>query len=132
MSTSTATRPGRSTARPAQIPTQRGARPVARPASKSAVRLTRRGRIAVTLLLLGLLLGAFVIFSGQSVATHEVGAPVPTRTIVVGEGDTLWEIASEVAGDGDIREVVHEIETLNSLPGPTLEVGQEIAVPIGG
>jgi LysM repeat protein len=140
MSTSTATRPGRSTTRPAQIPAQRSprpaarpaARPATRPASKASVRLTRRGRVVVTLLLLGLLLGAFVIFSGQSVATGETGAPEPTRTIVVGEGDTLWEIASEVAGDGDIREVVHEIETLNSLPGPTLEVGQEIAVPTGG
>jgi LysM repeat protein len=96
------------------------------------VRLTRRGRVVVTLLLLGLLLGAFVIFSGQSMATAEAGSPEPTRTVVVGEGDTLWEIASEVAGDRDLREVVHEIETLNSLPGPTLEVGQEIAVPVGG
>jgi hypothetical protein len=95
------------------------------------VRLTRRGRIVLTLLLLGLVLGAFVVFSGQSMATGESGAPVPTRTVVVGEGDTLWAIATEVAGDGDIRETVHDIEQLNSLPGPALEVGQEIAVPIG-
>ncbi len=44
-------------------------------------------------------------------------------------GDTLWEIAAEGHGSGDIRETVHEIEQLNSLPGPVLEVGQEIAVP---
>ena len=118
MSTSTMTGPITST----------GTRPAARPGS---VRLTRRGRIVVTLLLLALLLGAFVIFSGQSVATHETGTAGPTRTVLVGEGDTLWAIAAEVAGDGDIREVVHEIEQLNSLPGPELIVGQEIAVPIG-
>ena len=99
-------------------------------ATTGAVRLTRRGRIVVTLLLVGLLFGAFVIFSGQSVATGETGATVPTRTVVVGEGDTLWDIASEVAEDGDVREAVHEIEQLNSLPGPVLQVGQEIAVPI--
>ena len=153
MRTSTASRRSRrshrSTQRPARIPTQRPARPavpaqrapqrpstrpagpVARPSGQSSVRLTRRGRIVLTLLLLGLLLGAFVIFSSQSVATGQTGAPVPTRTVVVGEGDTLWAIAAEVAGDDDIRETVHEIEQLNSLPGPALEVGQEIAVPLG-
>ena len=129
MSTSTATRPN-STTRPAQVPAQRAARPASRPTPTGAVRLTRRGRVVVTVLLLGLLLGAFVIFSGQSVATGGSGAPVPTRTVVVGEGDTLWELAATVAEPGEIRETVHEIEQLNSLPGPVLVVGQEIAVPL--
>lgn len=132
MSTSTATRPN-STIRPAQIPSQRAARPASRPTPSGAVRLTRRGRVVARVLLvgllLGLLLGAFVIFSGQSVATGDSGAPVPTRTVVVGEGDTLWELAATVAEPGEIRETVHEIEQLNSLPGPVLVVGQEIAVP---
>ncbi len=108
-------------------PVPRTATATARPGS---VRLTRRGRVVVVLLLLGLVLGAFVLFSGQSVATRDAGTPAPTRTVVVGEGDTLWDIASQV-GDGDIRETVHEIEKLNSLSGPALEVGQEIAVPVG-
>jgi LysM repeat protein len=147
MSTSTATRPTRSTHRPARIPAQRPAgmpaavpatrtprpmvRPATRPAGQGSVRLTRRGRIVLTLLMLGLVLGVLFIFSGQSMASGESGAPIPTRTVTVGEGDTLWAIATEVAGDGDIREAVHDIEQLNSLPGPALEVGQEIAVPIG-
>jgi hypothetical protein len=106
-----------------------GARQPARP---GAVRLTRRGRVVVTLLLLGLLFAAFVVFSGRSVASGEAGTPVPTREVVVGEGDTLWGIAADAAGpDTDIRELVHDIEELNSLPGPSLVVGQEIAVPIG-
>ena len=132
MSTSTMTGPIRSTGTSAgtrtAVRTGSTARPTAQP---GPVRLTRRGRIVLTLLLLALMLGAFVIFSGQSVATHEIGTDVPTRTVLVGEGDTLWAIAAEVAGDDDIREVVHEIEQLNSLPGPALEVGQEIAVPVG-
>ena len=150
MSTSSTLTPSGRTARPVRIPAQRVSgsadrRPTKAPVKaavtapakapakapvKGSVRLTRRGRLVVTLLLLGLILGAFVALGGQSVATGEAGAPVPTRTVVVGEGDTLWAIASEVAEDGDIREVVHEIEQLNSLPGPVLEVGQEIAVPV--
>ena len=132
MSTSTITPSTgtRNSATPLTAPAAHPVRPAA-PARPGSVRLTRRGRVVVTLLLLGLLLGAFVIFSGQSVASREAGTPVPTRTVVVGEGDTLWAIAAEVGGDGDIREVVHEIEELNSLSGPALEVGQEIAVPVG-
>ena len=114
----------RTTARP-----RPAARPSGRPASGGQLRLTRRGRVVVTLLLLGLVLGAAVLFGGTSVATGDAGADVPTRTVVVGEGDTLWDIAGEVAAPGEVREMVHEIEKLNSLPGPALEVGQELAVP---
>ena len=114
----------RTTARP-----RPAARPSARPASRGQLRLTRRGRVVVTLLLLGLVLGAAVLFGGTSVATGDAGADVPTRTVVVGEGDTLWAIAGEVAAPGEVREMVHQIEKLNSLPGPALEVGQELAVP---
>ena len=132
--------------RPAiRIPAQRRpmeqARGEAGPATRSSragaaapgpVRLTRRGRVVLVLLLLGLLFAGFVAFSGQSIASGEAGTPVPSRTVVVGEGDTLWDIAADVAGDRDIREVVHEIEQLNSLSGPELTVGQKIAVPVGG
>ncbi len=95
------------------------------------LRLTRRGRLVVTLLLLGLVLALFTVFSGYSAASGEAGVQQPTRTVVVGEGDTLWAIASEVAEPGETRSVVHEIQKLNSLPGPELVVGQELAVPVG-
>ncbi len=97
----------------------------------AALRLTRRGRLVVTVLLLGLMLAQFTVFSGYSAATGDAGEQLPTRTVVVGEGDTLWEIASEVAEPGETREVVHEIQQLNSLPGPELVEGQELAVPVG-
>lgn len=135
MSTSTATTPTTPTVG-RTVPAQRAraARPAvaaAPPARPGSVRLTRRGRVVVTLLILGVLFAAFVVFSGRSVASGESGVRVPTRTVLVGEGDTLWGIATEVAEPGtDIREAVHDIEKLNSLPGPALEVGQEIAVPV--
>ena len=98
---------------------------------RAPLRLTRRGRLVVTLLLLGLVLALFTVFGGYSAATGEAGEQLPTRTVVVGEGDTLWAIASAVAGPGETREVVHEIQELNSLPGPELVEGQELAVPVG-
>ena len=105
-------------------------RPVARPAAEVPVRLTRRGRIVLTVLFLGVLLAVLTVFGGHSAATGEVGVPVQTRTVVVGEGDTLWAIASDVAQPGQVREMVHQIEELNALSGPSLVEGQTIAVPV--
>lgn len=95
-----------------------------------SVRLTRRGRLVVTFLFLGLLLAALTVFGATSAATGEAGDPVPTRTVMVDEGDTLWMIAAEVAAPGEVREMVHRIEELNALSGAGLYVGQRIAVPV--
>jgi hypothetical protein len=115
-----------------------GARPSAvrsapchpRPRADRELRLTRRGRIVVVALLLGLLLVAFTLFSARSAASRHEGQAVPTRTVVVDEGDTLWGIAAAVAEPGQTRELVHRIQKVNSLPTPALVVGQELAVPI--
>ena len=101
---------------------------VARP--EASVRLTRRGRLVVTFLFLGLMLAALTVFGATSAATGEAGEPVPTRTVLVDEGDTLWMIASEVAAPGEVREMVHRIEELNALSGAGVYVGQRIAVPV--
>jgi LysM repeat protein len=66
----------------------------------------------------------------DSAATGEAGTPVPTRTVEVGPGDTLWQIAGEAAPAGQVRDMVDRIQELNALAGPGLRVGQEIAVPV--
>lgn len=100
----------------------------ARPST--SVRLTRRGRLVVTFVFLGMLLAALTVFGATSAATGEAGAPVPTRTVMVDEGDTLWNIAAEVAAPGEVREMVHRIQELNALSEAGLDVGQRIAVPV--
>ena len=103
------------------------------------LRLTRRGRLVVTLAFLVIAMTALTLFSGDSAATDGTRDGVvsggvegggATRTVEVQEGDTLWAIASGVAGPGEIREVVHEIQDLNSLSGVAVTEGQRIAVPV--
>lgn len=95
------------------------------------VRLTRRGRLAVfTLALLVVLAVGFVLASG-AVGTDEPGTPEPTRVVVVGSGDTLWEIAAGLADDGDVRAMVAEIQKLNALDSGMLTAGQKLVVPLG-
>lgn len=100
-------------------------------APRSTVRLTRRGRLVV--LALGLLVALVVglVLAAGSVATEEPGTPEATRVVVVGPGDTLWDLASDLAVDGDVRAVMEEITRLNALDSQMVSLGQELRVPLG-
>ncbi len=100
-------------------------------APTTTVRLTRRGRLVAVVLFLAVLLAVLTVYGSHSAATDQPGTPVPTRTVEVGAGDTLWGIASDAAAPGQVRAMVHQIQELNALSGSTLQVGQEIAVPRG-
>ncbi len=97
---------------------------------RPGVRLTRRGRMTLLALFLGMAFVLVSLLGGHSVATGEAGRPVETRTVVVGEGDTLWGIASDVAAPGEVREMIHYIQELNALSSVSLQRGQKLAVPV--
>ena len=97
---------------------------------RGEVRLTRRGRVVVFIAALLLVLAAGVLFGSGSVATDEAGTPAPTEIVMVGEGDTLWGLAAEIADDGNVREVMTEIERLNALESGMLTLGQKLRVPV--
>jgi hypothetical protein len=101
-----------------------------RPAARPQVRLTRRGRMVVFLVSLLLVLGtAFILLGDTSVATDKAGTPEPTRIVMVGDGETLWDIASGIAGEGDTRDMLTRIERLNALDTGMLYAGQRLRVP---
>ncbi len=93
-------------------------------------RLTRRGRLAVLTLALLAVLAIGILWSSGSVATERAGVSEPTQTVMVASGDTLWAIASEAAGDGDVRDMVQRIQQLNALDSGALRAGQRLAVPV--
>jgi len=100
--------------------------------SSSTLRLTRRGRVVVVVaaLLVAFAIGVFVTAAG-SVATQRPGTAEPTKIVQVGSGDTLWDIASPLADDGDVRAAMEEIKQLNALDSADLQVGQRLVVPAG-
>ena len=97
---------------------------------RSTVRLTRRGRLAVFLTSLFLVLGVAFMLAGGAVGTGEAGQPAPTEIVQVAPGDTLWGIASDIATDGDVRSMMSEIERLNALESTGLAAGQKLRVPV--
>lgn len=98
----------------------------------STLRLTRRGRVVVFAgaLLLAFVIGVFVTAAG-SVATQEQGTAEATEIVQVGSGETLWGIASDLAEDGEVRDMMSRIERLNALDTTVLQAGQRLVVPAG-
>jgi nucleoid-associated protein YgaU len=71
---------------------------------------------------------AGLVSVGLSRAVLGEGQPVDA-TVVVQPGDTLWAIASAHYPTDDVRVRVDEIERLNGLNSPKIEVGDTLHLP---
>ena len=107
-------------------------------APPAEVRLTRRGRLARSAVVALLLVASSLLLMGRLVgepvrADVSAGlAPVVTHSVVVEQGDSLWNIAQRLAPSQDPREVVHEIRQLNGLRSNLIQPGQVLLVPSVG
>lgn len=120
------------------LPVAEPPRPV-REVRRSTVRLTRRGRVVVFAFALVVLFGialigarvAFAVEDGADSGARFRGPAPAAHTMVVGDGDTLWDISAEaVAGtDASIREMEQRIKELNSLESSMLVSGQTLIIP---
>lgn len=103
-----------------------------RSTNPSGARLTRRGRLARTIVVLSL---AVVMASGVAAkagagsTTSGVGASSYV-VVTVAPGDTLWSIANAMADGRDVRSVVDEIVEVNGLQNGALAAGQKIRVGV--
>ena len=96
------------------------------------VRLTRRGRLARTLLVLSLAVVRASVFGLNAGAgtTDSVGSPTSFIEVTVAPGDTLWSLASRIAEGGDVRALVDEIASVNALATADLQAGQKVRIPL--
>ncbi len=94
-----------------------------------AARLTRRGRLVVLLLVFSLAFVAFTMVGSPAVSTDEPHH-ASSRQVVVEPGQTLWDIAAEVAPSQDPRGVIADIVDLNALvDAGSIRAGQPLYIP---
>ena len=95
------------------------------------VRLTRRGRLLVTITTAvaaaSMVLAVLTLGSPGATAADPTSTATITHTVSVGE--SLWSVAAEVAGTGDVRAVLQEIKSLNNFAGSTVVPGQVLTIP---
>ncbi len=116
-------RPARPAA-PAQV-----ARPARPERSAAPARLTRRGRMVLLALLLGLLVGFVVLAMAPATATSDRGGAVVAERVTVQPGDTLWAIAERVRPGADPRATIARIKEMNALTSGVAQAGQVLLVP---
>jgi hypothetical protein len=99
----------------------------------SGARLNRRGRLARTLLVLSLAVVMASLFGLQAGANTSETVKSQTSYIEVtaAPGDTLWSLATRMADGGDVRALVDEIASVNSLATAELQAGQKVRIPLG-
>ena len=98
----------------------------------SGIRLNRRGRLARTFVVLSLAVVLASVFGLKAGAgtTDAVGAPTSFIEVTVAPGDTLWSLATRMADGGDVRAMVDEISSVNSLATAELQAGQKVRIPL--
>jgi LysM repeat protein len=106
---------------------------LANTAANPSGRLTRRGRLARTIVILSLAVVMVAGFAATSGANQEapVASAAPSYSVVVvAPGETLWSVASAYAS-GDVQGFINEIREINNLKGYDLQAGQRLRVPLG-
>ena len=100
------------------------------PVRTGRTRLTRRGRLVLLVLAVGILLVAISVGrAGSQAATATETGPTLQQTTVQ-QGETLWAVAQRIAPDNDPREVVAQIRRINHLESSSLRVGQQLLLPV--
>ena len=99
---------------------------------QSLARLTRRGRLARTIVVLSLavvMVAGFAATSGANQEAPAASAAPSYSVVVVAPGETLWSVAAAYAS-GDVQGLINEIREVNNLKGYDLQAGQKLRVPL--
>ncbi len=99
--------------------------------------LTRRGRLVLigvpVLGMVALAVAIAALLIGSSInaaqASSEAPAGVAAEEVTVGEGDTLWSVATEADSQDEVQRVIEQIAEMNDLDSTELQLGQTLYVP---
>lgn len=94
-------------------------------ASRPRLRITRRGRLLVTLLGLGAVSLVALVLAARLAASQ----PTPERVTVIRSGQTLSQVAGEELPQLPVELAIARIQAANSLNSPELVQGQSLVIP---
>ncbi|MBB5632142.1 hypothetical protein BKA04_000365 [Cryobacterium mesophilum] len=95
------------------------------------LRITRRGRVVFAALAAGPLAVLALVMAlngGMATATSEPSTGT-FDYVTVASGQSLWQVAEELAPTADPRDVISDIVRLNQLENSVVHPGDRLAVP---
>ena len=107
------------------------ARRTSRPRT-SRLRITRRGYVLFTLVVTApLVVAAFgLALNGGAASAGADVSSIAFEHVTVQPGESLWQLAGEIAPSHDPREVVSDLVQLNQLGSAEVQPGQSLSVPL--
>jgi hypothetical protein len=79
---------------------------------------------------LPLVIAAFALSINGGGATASLdGSDLAFELVTVQAGESLWQLAEQIAPMSDPRDVIHEVMKLNGLESAEIYAGQELAIP---
>lgn len=102
------------------------------PSAVPRLRLTKRGRAVLTTLAALPLIASALVFGlngGMATATS-TSSSTAFQYVTVEAGQSLWQLALQVAPSADPREVISDVVHLNQLPNSDVQAGQRLAIPL--
>ena len=104
--------------------------------ARTRLRLTRRGRVVLTLLVaIPLVIGvALAMLNGgraSAGAAQSSGgqSAVTFQTVTIQPGESLWQLAEHEAPNSDPRDFIQDVVSLNDLQSSAVQAGEQIAIP---
>ena len=94
----------------------------------SGARLSRRARLARTIVVASLTVVMAAVFAAKSGAGDQIVAATSYVNVVVPGGATLWSVAAAYS-KGDVQAMVESIREANNLKGYDVSAGQHLRVP---
>ena len=101
-------------------------RPAIRRSRKANIRLAR----SLVVLSLAVVLGAGFAMQAGAGSKLQPAKPDSFVTVTVAPGETVWSIAKALNSNGDLRQLVDQIITVNGLQSADLTAGSKIRVPL--
>lgn len=100
------------------------------PSAQPRLRLTKRGRFVFTSLAAVPVVAAVMVLAlngGGATATNSSGSPLEEVTLQAGQ--SLWQLAEDIAPDVDPRDVISDIMSVNQLDSGSVQAGQRLMLP---
>jgi len=93
------------------------------------LRITRRGRLALTAAVALPVLAASIFWASPGALAGSASGEPEVYTVLAGE--SLWDIAEMIAPEEDPRAVIDQIRSANGLSGTEVFPGDRLILPAG-
>jgi hypothetical protein len=97
--------------------------------SRSHLRMTKRGRAVLLTVIAAPLVASALFFGINAGGATATSSSTPLTTITVPAGESLWQIAAQVAPHADRQSFIADVVAVNQLSSVTLQPGQTLKIP---